>query len=85
MRKAVMGMTALLLATLQSGNAETLVTARDYAVDSDVVLESAVREIKSIPQDTVNVVGDAVKMVADETVTAVNGVKAVFRADPVDK
>jgi type II secretory pathway component GspD/PulD (secretin) len=83
MRKAVMGMTTLLLASL--GTAETVTTARDYAVDSDVVLESAVREIKSIPQDTVNVVGDAVKMVADETVTAANGVKAVFKTDPVGK
>lgn len=85
MRKAVMGITALLLASLQNGNAETLTTAQDYAVDSDVVLESAVKEVKSIPRDTVNVIGDAVKMVSDETVTAVNGVKAVFKADPVEK
>jgi general secretion pathway protein D len=73
------------LASLQSGQAETLTTAQDYAVDSDVVLESAVREVKSIPRDTVNVVGDAVKMVSDETVTAVNGVKSVFKADPIVK
>jgi hypothetical protein len=85
MRKAVIGITALLLASLQSGQAETLTTAQDYAVDSDVVLESAVREVKSIPRDTVNVVGDAVKMVSDETVTAVNGVKSVFKADPIVK
>ncbi|HPR82803.1 MAG TPA: hypothetical protein PLD51_03005 [Pontiellaceae bacterium] len=85
MRKAVMGITALLLATLQNGNAELVTTAQDYAVDSDVVLESAVREVKSIPQDTANMVGDAVKMVSDETATAVNGVKAVFRADPIEK
>jgi len=85
MRKAVMGITALLLASLQSGLAETLTTAQDYAVDSDVVLESAVKEVKSAPRDTVNVIGDAVKMVSDETVTAVNGVKAVFKADPVEK
>jgi len=84
MRKAVIGITALLLASLQ-GQAETLTTAQDYAVDSDVVLESAVREVKSIPQDTINVVGDAVKMVSDETVTAVNGVKSVFKADPIAK
>jgi type II secretory pathway component GspD/PulD (secretin) len=85
MRKAVMGITALLLASLQSGQAETVTTAQDYAVDSDVVLESAVREIKSVPKDTVNVIGDAVKMVADETATAVNGIKAAFRADPLEK
>jgi len=77
------GITALLL--VQSGLAETITTAQDYAVDSDVVLESAVQEIKSAPRDTVNVVGDAVKMVSDETVTAVNGVKAIFKSNPVDK
>ncbi|MFA6174549.1 MAG: hypothetical protein WC701_12840 [Kiritimatiellales bacterium] len=85
MRKAVMGITALLLASLQNGQAETVTTAQKYTGDSDVVLESAVREVKSIPQDTVNVVGDAVKMVSDETVTAVNGVKSVFKADPIEK
>ena len=85
MRKAVMGITALLLASLQSGQAETVTTAQLYTADSDVVLESAVREVKSIPQDTVNVVGDAVKMVSDETITAVNGVKSVFKADPIAK
>jgi type II secretory pathway component GspD/PulD (secretin) len=85
MRKAVTGMAILLWASLQSGRAETVVTAQDYAVDSDVVLESAVREIKSAPRDTVNVIGDAVKMVSDETVTAAKGVAAVFKADPVAK
>ena len=85
MRKAVMGMTALLLASLQNGQAETVTTAQLYTADSDVVLESAVREVKSIPQDTVNIVGDAVKMVSDETITAVNGVKSVFKADPMAK
>jgi type II secretory pathway component GspD/PulD (secretin) len=84
MRKAVMGITALLLASLQNGMAETVITAQDYAVDSDVVLESAVREIKSVPRDTVNVVGDAVKFVGDEAVTAANGVAAVFKSNPVE-
>ncbi len=83
MRKAVMGLATLFLASL--GMAKTVTTAQDYAVDSDVVLESAVREVKSIPRDTVNIVGDAVKMVSDETVTAINGVKAVFKANPVEK
>jgi hypothetical protein len=47
------------------------------------VLESAVKEIKSVPQDTVNVIGDAVKLVGDETITAVRGVASVFKGDPV--
>ena len=83
MRKVMAGITALLL--VQSGLAETIITAQDYAVDSDVVLESAVREIKSVPRDTVNVVGDAVKYVSDETITAAKGVAAVFKSNPVEK
>ncbi len=65
-----------------TGFAETIITAQDYAVDSDVVLESGVREIKSIPRDTVNVIGDGIKYLKDETVTAVDGVKAIFKEDP---
>lgn len=82
MRKLAMVLAALLC---MSSMAETLTVAQDYAVDSDVVLESAVREIKSTPRDAVNVVGDAVKYVADETVTAVNGVKAVFKSNPIEQ
>jgi hypothetical protein len=56
-----------------SGFAEVIITAEDYAVDSDVVLESAVREIKSAPQDTVNVIGDVFKFAKDETATGSPG------------
>ena len=72
--------TALLITSV--GFAETILTAQDYAVDSDVVLESAVREVKSIPRDTVNVIGDGVKYVKDEVITAKEGVVAVFKDDP---
>ena len=65
-----------------TGFAETIITAQDYAVDSDVVLESAVREIKSIPRDTVNVIGDGVKFIKDEAITAGEGVAAVWKDDP---
>jgi len=64
-----------------TGFAKTILTAQDYAVDSDVVLESAVEEIKSAPRDTVNVIGDGVKYVTDEAVTAAKGVAAVFKKD----
>jgi general secretion pathway protein D len=60
------------------GFAETIITAQDYAVDSDVVLESAVNEVKSIPQDAINVVGDVLKYTKDEAVTAAQGVDAAF-------
>ena len=85
MRKLALGITALLYCTIQSGFSETIITAQDYAVDSDVVLESVLREVKSAPRDTVNVVGDGVKLVADEVSTAYNGVKAVFKGNPVEK
>ena len=85
MRKLAMGITTLLYLVTQSGMAEVVIGAQDYAVDSDVVLESAVREIKSAPRDAVNVVGDAVKFVADETVTAAKGIAATFKSNPVDK
>lgn len=77
----LIGVIALIAST---GFSEILITAQDYAVDSDVVLESAVKEIKAIPQDTINVVGDAVKYVGDETAAAANGVAAVFKDDPKD-
>jgi type II secretory pathway component GspD/PulD (secretin) len=80
-----MGTAVLLYLAAQSGTAETVITAQDYAVDSDVALESAVREIKSVPEDTVNAVGDTVKFAADETVTAAKGVAAAFKSDPMEK
>jgi len=85
MRKLAMGITALLYLVTQSGMAETVIVAQDYAVDSDVVLESAVKEIKSINQDTVNVIGDSVQFMADEVVTAKKGIAAAFESDPIEK
>jgi general secretion pathway protein D len=63
------------------GFSELLTTAQDYAVDSDVVLESAIKEIKSAPRDTIDMIGDTIKYAKDETLTAANGVKAVFKKD----
>lgn len=85
MRKSAMGTAVLLYLAAQSGTAETVITAQDYAVDSDVVLESVVEEVKSAHIDTINVIGDTVKYVADETVTAANGVVAAFKSNPTDK
>lgn len=72
---ALIGAVALMTAC---GFSETIITAQDYAIDSDVALESALKEVKSIPSDTINVIGDSVKFVKDDTLNAVNGVKAVF-------
>jgi len=85
MRKLALGITALLYCTIQSGFSETIMTAQDYAVDSDVVLESVLKEIKSLPSDTANVIGDGIKLVTDEVVTLANGAKAIFKANPVEK
>ncbi|MBI9020336.1 MAG: hypothetical protein JEZ10_03670 [Verrucomicrobia bacterium] len=77
MRSRTVGIVAAVLMTA-SGFAETIITAEDYALDSDVVLESAVKEIKSIPGDTINVAGDVIKYAKDETITTANGAKAIF-------
>lgn len=65
-----------------AGFTDVVISAQDYAVDSDVVLESVVEEIKSILPDTAAVIGDSLKYVADETVTVKDGIASVFRDDP---
>ena len=80
MRSMIVGIVAAVLMTA-SGFAETIITAEDYAVDSDVVLESAVKEVKSVPRDTVNVIGDVIKYAKDETVTAAKGVASILKKD----
>jgi general secretion pathway protein D len=64
------------------GFTDVLITAQDNAVDSDVVLESATKEIKSAPQDTINVIGDSIKYVKDETQAIAKGLAAPFKKDP---
>lgn len=81
MRKTVL-LTILYVAGIQSVQAEVLTVAQDRAVDSDVVLESAVREIKDIPEDAVGIIGDGVTFVKDETLSAVHGVAAAFEVSP---
>lgn len=85
MRKLATGITALLYMAAQGSMAETIIVAQDYAVDSDVVLESAIKEIKSAPRDTVNVIGDSAKHVVDESVTTAKGVAAAFKSNPVEE
>lgn len=82
MRNLAIGMTAtMLLGAAQGAWAETIITAQDYAVDSDVVLESVVKEIKSAPRDTVEFVGDLAAFVQNEADTTVNGVKTALEGD----
>lgn len=78
--RIVTGIFAAVLTTA-CGFAETIITAQDYAVDSDVVLESAVREVKAIPQDTVNMAGDVIQYTKDEAVAAAEGVASVFEGE----
>jgi len=84
MRKLAMGITTLLYLTLQNGFSEAVITAQDYAVDSDVFLESIVREIKSVPRD-LNEVGDEIKLEADEAMIAAKGLAAVLKSTPAEK
>lgn len=62
-----------------AASAEMIMTAQDYAVDSDVVLESAVEAVKSASTDTVNAIGDIVTFIKGETDATTNGVAAAFR------
>jgi len=69
-----------------TGFSQTIISARGQAQGSDVVLESAVKEVKSIPVDTANVVGDTVQFATDETVNAAQGVIRAFSgATPHEK
>ncbi len=82
MRRIIIGISVAVLVPV-SGFAKTLTTA-DHVTDSDVALESAVKEVRSVPADTGAVIGDTVKFVRDETVSTVDGVKAAgdeFRKD----
>ncbi len=67
------------------GMAEILITADDHAVDSDVVLESVVKEVKSVPGDTVQVVEDLIIYAADETISTINGVKSIMEENEHDQ
>ncbi len=54
-------------------------------VGSDVVMESVEREIKSIPEDTANLVADAAMVVVDDASAASRAVASVFHPDPREK
>jgi type II secretory pathway component GspD/PulD (secretin) len=59
-----------------------LMTASGFAQSgSDVVLESAVDEVKAIPRDTVYIYDDVVKYVKDDAVNAAAGVKSIFEGE----
>lgn len=60
---------------------QTLMTGRDHAVDSDVVLESAVEEVKATPADAVTAGRTAVKFVDDEVEIVVDGVESISNGD----
>ena len=80
MRSLITGISVVVVMT-SSGFAETIITAEDYAVDSDVVLESTVKEVKAVPSDAVYMFDDVIKYVTDEAETAASGVKSVFNEE----
>jgi type II secretory pathway component GspD/PulD (secretin) len=80
MRSIIIGFFVSVLMTA-SGFAETIITANDNAVDSDVVLESSVKEVKSVGHDTAYMVDDVVKYIKDEAETAASGIKSVFNEE----
>ena len=82
MRKVAAGVTALCFVGLQSVSAEAVITAQNRSTESDVVLGTVVREIRAIPQDTVNLVGDAVKFVTDEVDATKTVIKNALKVHP---
>jgi hypothetical protein len=80
MRSVNVLISAVLVAA-SSGFAEDSADRGNYPLGSDVVVESAVKEVKSIPHDTVHVIAESVSYVADETVQAVHAVASVFEKD----
>lgn len=77
MRSLIKGISVAVLMT-SSGFAESVITAEGYSTDSDVALEVAVEDIKSIPCDTAYMVDDITKFVKEEAGTAASGIKSVF-------
>ncbi len=68
MRNMIAGISVAVL-LIPSGFAQT---------GNDVVLQSAVEEVKSVPRDTAYLFDDAVKYVKDDAVAAADGVKSIF-------
>lgn len=82
--RCISAMIGSLLLIANTGFTETLVSGREHADNSDVVLESAVTETKAIPQDTVNIAGDVVKFAEDESVNAAKGIASITEEDPME-
>ena len=62
--------------------AEVVITSPTGTPDeSDVVLEKAVDAVKELPAESVKVVGDTLRFVADEVRNTTHGVKSVFKGD----
>lgn len=77
MQRTLRSIGGVLLVSL-AGVPEVLTAAEDYIVGSDVILESAVKEIKSIPSDAVELVGAGINYVTDEVNAVSNAVAAIF-------
>jgi type II secretory pathway component GspD/PulD (secretin) len=76
MMRSVISAVSIALLIIPSGSAEILITADDHAVDSDVVLESAVEAVKAGPQDAADVVDDATTFIRDDAETAAAGLQS---------
>jgi general secretion pathway protein D len=69
-----------------NGFAEVAVTPLGQKpIGSDVVVESAVREVKSIPEDTVNLVADTAMIVVDDVSAASRAVASVVHGSEREK
>jgi general secretion pathway protein D len=60
------------------GFAENTIATKDYIADADLVLETAVKEVKAVPADLKNMGLGAVEFAGDEVIGAVKETKAAF-------
>lgn len=81
MRSLTTAISATLFLTAHAGFAEAIISPADHAVDSDVVLESAVDEVKAVPRDAIYIIDDAGNFIKKEARDMAAGVKSAFRSN----
>ena len=82
MKKKIVWLTAAAMAFGLYAQAEVVITSPTGLPDeSDVALESAVKAVKGIPDETVKAVGDVILYTGDELRNTAHGVMSAFEGD----
>jgi general secretion pathway protein D len=82
MKKRIVWLTAAAMAFGLYAQAEVVITSPTGLPDeNDVALESAVKAVKEIPEDTVKAVGETIYYTGDELRNTAHGVVSAFKGD----